>query len=101
MTNQRNTKPYTGDGGARQMQEAADKRLQRGYDGIVPDPTPNANYTVAGNDLPTPETDRELKAAAAARSTEIEEAFSDVRRPEISDPEERSAPAAADDKSDD
>ena len=69
------------DGGASQMQAAADERLARGYDGVVPDPTPNYNYTVAGNEAPTPETDRELKHAADERSREIEEAFSDVRQP--------------------
>lgn len=33
----------------------------KGYRGEVPDPTPNANYTVAGSvkGAPTPETERE------------------------------------------
>lgn len=72
-------KKYTGDAGVSQNHEKGRERMERGYDGVVPDPTPNFNYTVAGNDAPTPETDRELKAAADARSREIEEAYSDVR----------------------
>lgn len=67
------------DGGVAENQERADEAARKGYIGQVPDPTPNFNYTVAGNDEPTPETDRELQRALQDRSREIEEAWSDVR----------------------
>ena len=43
---------------------------ERGYNGFVPDPTPNENYTFAGQakGAPTPETNRALKNAAASRT---------------------------------
>lgn len=51
-----------------EVQEAADKATEKGYIGIVPDPTPNENYTVAGVTAgkPTPETDDKLAAEARA-----------------------------------
>jgi hypothetical protein len=44
---------------------------QAGFCGRVPDPTPNAHYTVAGNDLPTPETDAGWAKQAQARRAEL------------------------------
>lgn len=42
-----------------EVQKAMDEEQARGYRGTKPDPTPNANYTVAGviAGKPTPETD--------------------------------------------
>jgi hypothetical protein len=44
---------------------------EKGYHGFVADPTPNENYTFAGQakGAPTPETNRGLKLKAAARGT--------------------------------
>lgn len=67
------------DGGIAQVQARVDEANRKGYLGVVPDPTPNENYTVAGNDLPTPETDRDLQRQLQDRSREIEEAYADVR----------------------
>lgn len=72
------TKKPANDGGVAQMQAAADERNARGYDGVVPDPTPNFNYTVAGNDAPTPETDAGMKKALDERTAKIEADFADV-----------------------
>lgn len=50
--------------GSDQVTEAMQKEQEQGYRGTVPDPTPNENYAAVNstpdNDLPTPETDREL-----------------------------------------
>ena len=48
------------------VQDAFDQANERGYFGTVTDPTPNANYTVAGVTAgkPTPETDAKLAAEA-------------------------------------
>jgi hypothetical protein len=52
------------DAGQAQMQEAQDNIDAKGFIGGVPDPTPNENYfgvnSTPENNLPTPETDREL-----------------------------------------
>jgi hypothetical protein len=55
-----------GDAGAAEVQDAMDDATAKGYIGEVPDPTPNAHYTVAGVTAgkPTPETDKAAKAAA-------------------------------------
>lgn len=60
------TPKSTDDGGAAEVQKAADKAAEQGYIGTVPDPTPNENYTVAGvtSGKPTPETDEGLAAEA-------------------------------------
>lgn len=73
-----NSKGYQSDGGVSQNQAAADEAQEKGYTGVVPDPTPNFNYSVAGNDAPTPETDAGMKRALDERSREIEEDFADV-----------------------
>lgn len=70
--------PDAHDGGVAQKQAIADQEAKQGYRGVVPDPTPNHNYTVAGNDLPTPETDRTMHRALVERTTKIEENFADV-----------------------
>lgn len=43
----------------------------RGYRGVLVDPTPNANYTVAGvtSGKPTPETDDKAREAARKAAT--------------------------------
>lgn len=50
-----------GDGVAKAVQEATGKAQAQGFFGVEADPTPNANYTVAGvvEGKPTPETDGE------------------------------------------
>jgi hypothetical protein len=44
---------------------------QAGFLGVVPDPTPNAHYTLAGLELPTPETDEGWAKQAQARRAEL------------------------------
>jgi hypothetical protein len=44
---------------------------EAGFRGRVVDPTPNSHYTVAGGDLPTPETDPEWAKQAQARIEEL------------------------------
>ena len=55
------------------MLEALDHQAtqQAGFYGRVPDPTPNVNYSFAGNFLPTPETDEHLAEQARARQREL------------------------------
>lgn len=47
------------DAGVAEVQRVVDEENKKGYRGVVADPTPNENYTVAGvtSDKPTPETD--------------------------------------------
>lgn len=54
------------DAGQDEIQQAFDEATEKGYFGTVTDPTPNANYTVAGvvKGAPTPETDETLAAEA-------------------------------------
>lgn len=49
-----------------QAQAAADKETEQGFRGAKVDPTPNENYTLAGQNAgkPTPETDDTLAAQA-------------------------------------
>lgn len=54
------------DTGEAEVQARVDAEQAAGFRGIETDPTPNENYTVAGNDLPTPETDESLRAEAVA-----------------------------------
>jgi hypothetical protein len=48
--------------GADEVQEKVDEEQDKGHTGIVPDQTPNENYTVKGvtKGKPTPETDPKL-----------------------------------------
>lgn len=50
--------------GQKQVQQAFDEANEKGYFGHSTDPTPDENYTLQGNDLPTPETDADLAEAA-------------------------------------
>jgi len=54
------TEPYD----VSEAQAAEDAVQEKGFLGVVPDPTPNENYEASNsakeNDLPTPETDRDL-----------------------------------------
>ena len=54
------------DPAAKDVQKAFDNAAEKGYFGVSPDPTPRANYTVAGVTAgkPTPETDAKAKADA-------------------------------------
>lgn len=58
--------------GAAQVQDAVDTIEDHGYQGVSPDPTPRAHYSVQGvlAGKPTPETDPEqaAKAVASARA---------------------------------
>ena len=58
------------DAGADQVQAKMDEEQEQGYRGFVPDPTPNANYTVAGvtSGAPTPETDDDAFNEARKKS---------------------------------
>ena len=49
------------DAGQAEVQEKFDKIEEKGYIGVVPDPTPNEHYSLETDpDAPTPETDPEL-----------------------------------------
>ncbi len=50
----------TEDVGQKEVQEAVDVADEQGFYGVETDPTPNENYTLQGNDKPTPETDEKL-----------------------------------------
>ncbi len=54
----------TDDVGQKEVQDSFDEANEQGFFGVTTDPTPNENYTLQGNDLPTPETDDDLRAAA-------------------------------------
>ena len=60
-----------GDKVAAEIQRATDQAQAQGFFGVETDPTPNANYTIAGvtSGAPTPETDPEAAAAARRAST--------------------------------
>jgi len=51
---------------AGQVQEAVDVETEQGFRGVEVDPTPNENYTLAGQNegAPTPETDPEARETA-------------------------------------
>lgn len=53
-----------GELGGKEVQAKMDKETEKGYRGTVPDPTPNANYTVAGvtSGAPTPENNPDAAA---------------------------------------
>jgi hypothetical protein len=55
----------------KEVAEKVNDESEKGYRGVVPDPTPNENYTVAGvtSGKPTPETDAKLAAEARANLT--------------------------------
>lgn len=57
------------DGGKQQLQQVFDEAQEKGYFGVTPDVTPNANYTVKGvtSGAPTPETD-EAQAEKVAQA---------------------------------
>lgn len=61
------------DAGADQVQQAFDKANEQGYFGITTDPTPDENYTLAGQGkgAKTPETDADLADAAAAHQRKL------------------------------
>lgn len=55
----------------KQVQDAVDQETEQGFRGVEVDPTPNENYTLAGQNAgkPTPETsDRAAEAARKARA---------------------------------
>jgi hypothetical protein len=56
---------------ADQVQNAVDKETEQGFRGVEVDPTPNENYTLAGQNagLPVPETDED--AAEQARLAQV------------------------------
>lgn len=60
------------DAGQQEVQERVDEENEKGYVGTVPDQTPNENYTVAGNDLPTPETDPDMAAEQRKHALDLE-----------------------------
>lgn len=54
------------DAGQADVQATVDAENEQGFVGVEVDPTPNENYTLAGQaaGLPTPETDEELAKEA-------------------------------------
>ena len=59
------------DVGQKEVQESFDEANEQGFFGVTTDPTPNENYTLVGNDLPTPETDPKLADEAAAHQRKV------------------------------
>lgn len=70
-----------GELGGKEVQAKMDEETEQGYRGFVPDPTPNANYTVAGvtSGAPTPENNP--KAAAEAGSSKFAQVNPDPAKP--------------------
>jgi hypothetical protein len=63
------------DAGQAEVQKKFDAEQEQGYRGVVPDPTPNENYSVAGvtSGAPTPETDKKAAAKAAEQAAKVAE----------------------------
>ena len=59
-THARDKSQTSDDVGQAEVQARYDEIAEKGYEGAVPDETPNEHYTLAGQaaELPTPETDR-------------------------------------------
>lgn len=57
------------------VQEQVDRETERGYRGHKVDPTPDENYTLAGQvaGAPTPETDEDAREAARVARVEAEQ----------------------------
>lgn len=54
------------DAGKADVQQTVDEETEQGFFGVEVDPTPNENYTLAGqaSGLPTPETDEKVAEEA-------------------------------------
>ena len=63
----------TTDAAGEQVQKALDVETERGFRGVEVDPTPNENYTLAGQNAgaPTPETDKATAKAAAEAQDDV------------------------------
>jgi hypothetical protein len=59
------------DSGREQVQSQFDEANEKGYFGVTSDPTPDENYTLRGNDLPTPETDDKLAEEVFAHQRKL------------------------------
>jgi hypothetical protein len=61
------------DAAAAQVQKAVDVETEQGFRGIEVDPTPNENYTLAGQNAgaPTPETDEATAKKAAEAQGDV------------------------------
>jgi hypothetical protein len=61
-------------------QEAIDVETEQGFRGVEVDPTPNENYTLAGQNAgkPTPETDEDAAEEARLAGLKAEEAAKGV-----------------------
>lgn len=70
-----------GELGGKEVQAKMDEETEQGYRGFVPDPTPNANYTVAGvtSGAPTPENNPQ--AAADAGSSKFAQVNAEPAKP--------------------
>lgn len=73
-----------GELGGKEVQQKMDVETEQGFRGTVPDPTPNANYTVAGVTAGAPTPENNPDAAAAVGSGK----FRDVN-PEPAKPAEK------------
>lgn len=62
MPEERRSRRSGADGGEAEVAHRLHEEQEKGYSGTVPDPTPNANYSVAGvtSGAPTPETSRQF-----------------------------------------
>lgn len=70
-----------GELGGKEVQAKMDQETEQGYRGSVPDPTPNANYTIAGvtSGAPTPENNPQ--AAAEVGSGKFRDAAIEPAKP--------------------
>lgn len=61
------------DAASKQVQERMDQETEQGFRGVEVDPTPNENYTLAGQNAgaPTPETDDKLARQARDARDEV------------------------------
>lgn len=62
------------------VQENVDRETEQGFRGVEVDPTPNENYTLAGQNAgkPTPETDEDAAEKARLAQLDAEEAAKGV-----------------------
>ena len=71
-TAEKTAAPKGGDAGQAELQKYADKVEEQGYEGHVPDETPNENYSLeTPQDAPVPETTERVEQAEKANADKI------------------------------
>lgn len=70
-----------GELGGKEVQAKMDEEQEKGYRGFAPDPTPNANYTVAGVTKGAPTPENNPQAAAEVGSSKFVDAAIEPARP--------------------